>query len=108
MDIDIIKEIVNSEDSVHQKEIRLLEHLASDKDCIPILMRILNSERTMKRELIKDMNLELSRAHIYIDMMQESKSDAKGSFNKGFVLNEIAKFYFKYKQVVTHCFNRFN
>jgi hypothetical protein len=108
MDIDIIKDIVNAESSYEIKKIQLIQHLASDKDCIPTLLRVLDRERTMNKELITDMNLELSRAHIYIDMRAETKSESKESFNKGFVLDEIAKFYFKYKQVVTHCFNRFN
>lgn len=108
MDIDKIKEIVNSDSSVLLKESQLIEHLSSDKNCIPTLLRILERERSNNKELITDMNLELSRAHIYIDMRAESKSENKESFNKGFVLDEIAKFYFKYKQVVTHCFNRFN
>ena len=108
MDIDIIKDIVNSDSPNHLKENQLLFHLAKSESCIPTLLRILDRERSSNKELITDMNLELSRAHIYIDMMRESKEDSKGSFNKGFILDEIAKFYFKYKQVVTHCFNRFN
>jgi hypothetical protein len=108
MNIDVIRDIVLSEDSLSMKEYKLIAHLAEDENCIPTLLRILNRERAMKKELIQDMNLELSRAHIYIDMRAESKAENKESFNKGFVLDEIAKFYLKYKKVVTHCFNRFN
>ena len=108
MDIDIIKDIVNAESSYEIKKIQLIEHLATSKDCIPTLLRILDRERSNNKELITDMNLELSRAHIYIDMRAESAAERKQDFNKGFILDEIAKFYFKYSKVVTHCFNRFN
>ena len=108
MDIDVIKDIVNSDASIESKKTQLYHHLAMDETCISTLLRVLDRERAMKKELIQDMNQELSRAHIYIDMMKESKADSKQSFNKGFVLDEIANFYFKYKQFVTHCYNRFN
>jgi hypothetical protein len=68
---------------------------------------MIDRERTNKKELITDMNLELSRAHIYIDMRPETKVEGQDCFNKGFVLDEIAKFYLRYKGSITHCFNRF-
>jgi hypothetical protein len=108
MDIDVIKEIVNSNDSILLKETKIIEHLSEDKNCIPTLLRILERERSTDKELIQDMNQELSRAQIYIDMLKESPEDSKASFNKGFVLDEIAKFYFKYKKFVTHCYNKLN
>jgi hypothetical protein len=108
MDIKKITLIVNSTHlSDESKESLILECLSKDEEVIPIIMKILSRERSDKKELITDMNAELSRAHIYIDMRPESKEEGKDSFNKGFILDEIAKFYIKYKSYVTHCFNRF-
>ena len=108
MDIKTIKSIANSEQPNDVKEMLIIRVLATDKNVIPMIMDILQAERKSQKELIQDLNLELSRAHIYIDMRPESKKESKESFDKGFLLDEIAKFYIKYKGKVTHCFNRFN
>jgi len=106
MDIKSLKEIVNSE--APDKEAQIIKLLASDENALPIMLEILQEERQAKEELITDMNLQLSRAHIYIEERVENETESKGSFNKEFITDEIAKFYFKYKSLVTHCFNRFN
>ena len=108
MDIKSLKEIVNSDLPDNYKEIQIINLLANDEKIIPEIMKILEQERKNKKELITDMNLELSRAHIYIDMRDENKKEGKESFNKNFVIDEIAKFYIKYKGMISHCFNRFN
>lgn len=114
MDIEEIKKIINHEmypDST--KEHLIIDHLASDKNCIPVLLKMLQMERTAKDELIKDMNLELSRADIHIQepMLCGSNKELKGElakFNaaKQFILNCITVFYHKYKGQITHCFNK--
>lgn len=108
MNIQSIKEIVNSNISDDMKEDLIISVLASDESVIPTMLKILQEERNKKKELIIDMNLELSRAHIYIYDRPETKTEAKQAFNKSFIMDEIAKFYIKYKGVITHCFNRFN
>ncbi len=108
MDIEKIKQIVSSQISEDFKSQAIIEVLSRDEKVIPLMMDILKSERKSKDELIADMNLELSRAHIYIDMRPEVKSESKDSFNKSFINDEIAKFYIKYKSIIAHCFNRFN
>lgn len=108
MNLEEIKTIVNNDNlNSSMKESLIISSLASDKRVIPIIMKMLNVEREENRTLIMDMNLELSRAHIYIDERPESKTEAKQSFNKNFILDEIAAFYIKNKKRVTHCFNRF-
>jgi len=107
MDLQKLKEIINSDIPDKAKESFIIELLANDEKVIPTLMLILESERKTSKDLTMDMNLELSRAHIYIDSRPEIKSESKESFNKGFILDEIAKFYIKYKGIITHCFNRF-
>lgn len=71
------------------------------------MLSILQTERSANKEIISDMNLELSRAHIYIDEYTESTRMEKARFNKGFILDNVSKFYIKYEARITHCFNRF-
>ncbi len=108
MDIRELREIINSDLPNEVIESDIIKSLSKDKEVIPIVMRILERERENNKNLINDMNLELSRAHIYIDERPESIVEGKDRFNKNFVLDEIAKFYIKHKSFVTHCFNRFN
>lgn len=109
MNVKEIKEIVNLNNvSDDIKESLIIKTLASDEKIIPLIMDILNTEREQNKDLLTDMNLELSRAHIYIDERPESKVEGKDPFNKGFILDKISEFYIKYKENITHCFNRFN
>lgn len=108
MDLKTIKEIIISDVDDELKEALIINTLANDKKVIPMIMEILDSERKQNKDLIMDMNLELSRAYLYIDIRPESKVEGKDSFNKGFIMDELAKFYIKYKDKITHCFNRFN
>ena len=87
MDIQAIREILKEstgvkavDDDIAKRAI--IKVFSNDKDLIPDLIEILRIEREGNRDLISDMNLELSRAHIFIDERPESKSEAKQSFNK--------------------------
>jgi hypothetical protein len=109
MRIDDIKHIVNSnifDNSI--KRSMIIKVIAADEKAIPDILAILNSERKENKELITDMNLELSRTHIYVDEFTESSKMAKERFNKGFIIDNISKFYIKYQGRISHCFNRFN
>lgn len=109
MKIDRVKEIVNNgvlTDDV--KRSMILRVIAKDQNAIPDLLKILSFEREEMKEVLIEINLNLSRAHCYIDSRPETRKEAKDAFSKGFILDEISKFYIKYKGVVTHCFNRFN
>lgn len=105
MDLKTIKDIVNGNFDDHVTERFILNELSKDEDVIPKMLDILKMERETKKEVLTDINLELSRAHLYIEMA-EIKKESK-QFTKSFVLDEIAAFYVKYKGHVTHCFNRF-
>lgn len=108
MNVSIIKEIVNNKmmpDDV--KQLLIIGVLADDENVIPDILDVLDKERKNRKELITDMNLELSRAHIYIDEYTESAKMEKARFNKGFILDNISKFYIKYTGKIIHCFNRF-
>ena len=109
MNLKKIKEIVdNSAYTPSLKENLIIKELSKDEDVMPKLMKILASERKEKRQTIIDMNLELSRAHIYIDGLdfKNIKKEDK-RFTKEFVLDKISEFYIEYKGIVSHCFNRF-
>lgn len=107
MNIKALKVIINSDLPDNFKEAQVMNILANDEKVIPKIMDILEQERRSKKELIQDLNLELSRAHCYIEDVVETKKQAKNNFNKKFVIGEIKKFYIKYKSIVTHCFNGF-
>ena len=107
MDLKSITTIVNSNNSEEVKRYLIINVLAMDENVIPEILEILARERKVKDELITDFNLELSRAHIYIDERPESKLEAKQNFNKTFITDAIGKFYYKYKKQVNHLYNRF-
>ncbi len=113
MDLKLLKQILDSTLPEEVKEHKIIEVIAADKNALPEMMKILMAERSFNSELIRDMNAELSRAHIFIegevsDKPSKNKKDPNAGFSKGFVMGEIEKFYTKYKSVVRHCFNRFN
>lgn len=98
MDLNKIKEIVNSDIPNEYKEYSIVEVLANDENVIPTIMKILDRDREFKKEISQEMNLLLSKAHIGLE-------DPK--FNgDGFMQKEIIEFYTKYKGVkgVGHCF----
>lgn len=105
MNIEAIKKIVNSPFMADQQiRAEIFNLLAKDEDIIIDLLTILETERRLKKELLTDMNLQLSKAHIYINSTEESKDEKKRSFNKTFIVGEILSFYIKYKDSVKHCF----
>lgn len=116
MNIQEIKSIVNNQlvgDEIKEKLI--INSLSKDKKIIPIILNILNKERENNAELIEDMNLELSRSHVFIDTLnpnligkKETQSSLGDNVTKEFITDKIAAFYIKYKDIIVHCFNRFN
>jgi len=108
MDIQELKQIIDSDIPISVKENLIIDSLAKDETVVTTIVKVLSKERETNKELITDMNLELSRAHVYIDMRPELKPESKENFNKNFVMDKIAKFYVNYKSLISHCFNRFN
>lgn len=97
MNIKKITEIVN--DPLYTDDIKehlIIAVLADDKNVIPTILDILAVEREKKRQLISDMNFQLSRAHCAIEVPKLNKEH--------FVEKEIIKFYHKNKEEVRHCF----
>ena len=71
-----------------------INYLATDKEIIPNMMKILAAERKDNKELIKDMNCELSRITLTTTFDNRSKSfrDMKAHAFEG-----VNKFYEKWK-----------
>jgi hypothetical protein len=68
MDIKSITKIVTDPFTNEEQKKRLIVNtLAKDDNILSDILSILHEERTLKKELLTDMNLELSRAHIFID-----------------------------------------
>ncbi len=111
MNLSAIKDILNLDAPESVKESMIITVLSKDKEVIPNLLKVLDAERKHKSELILDMNLELTRSHVYIDEMinfENVKKEANLQVNKKFITDKIAAFYIKYKGSIGHCFNRFN
>ncbi len=106
MRLDLIKEALSYDIPDEAKEMLILRALAKDENVIPKVLKILEIEREEKATLTKEMNVELSRAHVYID--QHEIKHKIGGADKGFIIDKISKFYIKYKGVISHSFNRFN
>ncbi len=116
MDLKGIRDILDSDNSVDAKERYIIVLLAKDRDAIPNILKVLAEEREFNTSLIDDANLELSRAHTFIEVMNPKLLDKKenhtttmhSGVTKEFILDKIAGFYIKYKGRITHSFNRFN
>ena len=103
MNINEIKEIVNSDLPNDYKEKSILFILSKDKNVIPYLLYILERERETNKELILDSNLELSRALVTLNMNQKPKKAAEEQ--RVFVIDEIKKHYMKWKDKIKCNFN---
>ena len=109
MNLKKIKEIIEFEYMSYEDKIEtILYEIAKNPKSLPYMLKILEAERNYNKELITDINVNLSRATVYIMETVESKRRAKGGFNKTFVIDNIREFYFKYKDTIRDCANRFN
>lgn len=115
MDIEKIKEIVNSpHHTTEMKEMSILHLLAMDPNAIPDILKILSIERSQNQEMISDMNSELAKSFVFIEALNPALLP-KGGFettmgkqvNKNWILDQICGFYVKYKGRIKYPFNRF-
>lgn len=91
------------------KTYNILALIAHDKNSIPFIMDMLQHERKESRQLILDMNLELSRTHFYLDQHAlENPDNKKQSLNKAWVISKVQEFYAKYKGVIGHVFGYYD
>ncbi len=108
MNLDEIKLIVNHKlypDEI--KEEKIIDILSEDENVLFIMMSILDKERKTKKELISDMNVELSKADVFIESAPDiSEKNNNNGFNKESVLKSITDFYRKYRKQIKSIFNK--
>lgn len=102
MRLDLLQEILNYTLDDEGKETLIIRWFAKDKNAIPNILKVLHEEREQTKEFIQDMNLELSRAHVFI----EKDGDMSKDVTKSFLVEKIDEFYLKYKFMISHCFTR--
>lgn len=98
MDLNKIQLALNSGMPEANKRAVILNIISEDKDALIDMMDILHFERERKRQLITEMNLQLSRADVYIQNPKIVTPE--------FVLTEIRKFYEENKDYVHHCYRK--
>lgn len=98
MNIEKIKKIVNSGQPDVTIRSLLLLAISEDERAIPDLLGILEAERVTKKELITELNFQLSRADTIIESPELNKDK--------FVRKEIASFYKKFAHLVSHCYRQ--
>jgi len=112
MNLEEIKKVVNdNENSDDIKIEKIIKILSKDKKVIHIVLAILNSERETTNELISEMNNELSRADAFIESWIPpnpilKKGEKENGINKTWILEQINKFYDKYKEFVKHNYKK--
>jgi hypothetical protein len=99
MNIEQIKQIVNSSVKDDVKEALIIRVLALDKKVIPDILNVLYGEREQKERLITDMNVEISRYNIHINNKTLLKE------NKDFLNKETKKLYQTWIKWIVPLFN---
>lgn len=96
MDLKKIKEVINSGSPDAIVRMVILDIISEDENALVDMMKILENERRKKKELILEMNMQLSRADMAIKVPDLNKDK--------FIEKEIAKFYQDNKHQIGHCF----
>lgn len=94
MNLDKIKETVNSSKENAVKELEIIIILSQDENVIPTVLKILNKERTINDQLITETNAELSRA--LVTLVEPHIKLTTGSF----VIGQIKAHYHKWKDKI--------
>jgi hypothetical protein len=97
MNIKKIADIVKLPIPDKLKEKYVIAVISEDKNVIPIILEILNSEREIKEELLLDTNTELSRALVVLKD-DNLKWNKKIIADPIWVVGEIIKHYQKWKE----------
>lgn len=100
MDIRKLSEVINNpflEDNIKEKMI--INVLSEDPNVLLTLLGLISSERKYNKEIISDLNLEVSRYQVHIN----DKSLLKK--NLSFLNEETKKLYDKWKDFISPLFN---
>lgn len=99
MNIDKIKEIVNSVGDKEQKSSAIIKALSEDSNVLFTLITLLATERNINKQMVSDLNLEVSRYHIHINNKDLLKK------NLQFLNTETKSLYTKWKDYIRPPFN---
>lgn len=106
MDIDKIRQIVNSGYPKDVCEQAIIEVMAADPKIIETTLRILSAERSQKRELLLDTNARLSIALFTLTQYEEGKRVVKSTKElRAHIVNTIFEHYHKWKDVISCTLN---
>jgi hypothetical protein len=100
MNIQKIKEIVNSSLPENVMSNYILSIIADDKRAIPYILEIIQHERELKQELILDTNAELSRALLVLND-KNLKWNKKVVTDPSWVVEQIKLHYEKWKGIIS-------
>lgn len=102
MNISIIKKAIEFGSDDETIKNLIIREIAIDEDAVPMILEIINTERHLNKELILDMNLELSRLHI---QFETPKFAGKNKIEQQQTVKDNVKgFYEKWKGKIGHCF----
>lgn len=100
MDLKLIKETLEQPYLSEEDKVKIiLTIIARDQNSLPYLLTILTTERTINRDIISDLNLEVSRYHIHTQNSKLLKQ------NKEFLNKETKTLYEKWKDFIQPLFN---
>lgn len=105
MDIQAIKDVVNSDIPVEVKESQIIRILSNDDNVIPHMLSLLEDERNRKRNLILDSNVELSRALIVLNDSNLKYNESKIVADPKWVVEQIKAHYIKWQNYIRCNFN---
>ena len=99
MNLEKIKEIVNSNILEEYKKQRILKELSQDPNVVNTLIELLSLERTRGKELIADLNLEVSRYNVHVNNIELLNS------NIDFLNTETKNLYGKWREFISPLLN---
>lgn len=97
MNLNKIKEILNSQLEEEKKKQEILETIAEDENAILSILSMLHANNLKRAKYEQDMRLELSKTQTYLQLLKETKQQANQELNKEFLLDGLNEFFNKYK-----------
>lgn len=96
MNIKELREIVNSNHDDRIIEIMVIESLSRSENVIPIIMKLLNKERQIKREIQNNLNELVCKSYVGLNNKDLNKDD--------FMQKDIEGFFKEYSKYISPVF----
>lgn len=97
MNLNKIKEILNSQLEEEEKKQEILETIAEDENAISSILSMIHANNAKRIEYERDMKLELAKTQTYLQLLKETKQQANQELNKKFLLDGLNELFDKYK-----------